>query len=327
MWIGMEVKDEPSRLNPPSLDTTFGRNYDYKQYFFFAQDSFKISRRLSIDFGLRYEHFGAPVNTGANPDVELQLGSGASLPARIAGATLRSMGPNQPLYDTDNRDFAPRAGFAYSLRGDGRTVLRGSYGLFYDRPFDNLWLSMEANSFVLGAYNAINTNYLAPLSSYLPTLQASPNQRLNVPNVVLYQPRLRNGYAQNFFLGVQHQVNSALSLEVNGTSSLGRDLITTDIVNRALAPGAFSKGTLNPNLPPIDYRSNQGDSDYLAISGVVRYRSSRLSTQLSYTLSHSIDNQTDPLAGDFFDFVFTGGRNLGGQAVTVMRGDLIEPVA
>ena len=103
--------------------------------------------------------------------------------------------------------------------------------------------------------------------------------------------------------------------------------------------GRVTRATANPvatQFPivrPIDYRSNQGDSDYLAISGVVRYRSSRLSTQLSYTLSHSIDNQTDPLAGDFFDFVFTGGRNDAGQPIAgtlidqLLQGGIPSPVA
>jgi hypothetical protein len=322
-----------TRLNPPALDSSFGRNYGYKQFFLFAQDSFKVTRRLTVDYGLRYEHFGAPVNTGPNPDITVQLGAGASLPQRIGSATLQSLSPNQSLYNTDNRDFAPRAGFAYNVAGNGRTVLRGSYGIFFDRPFDNLWLSLEANSFVLGAYNAINTNYLAPLNTILPGILASPNQRLNVPNVVLYQPHLRNGYSQNFFLGLQHQVTNGLSLEINGTGALGRELVTTDIVNRTSAPGAFSAGTLNANLPPIAYRSDQGSSEYFGGSAVLRYRTSRGAAQLAYTLSHSIDNQTDPLAGDFFDFVFTGGKNDQGQPLAgtlidqLLQGGVPSPVA
>jgi hypothetical protein len=322
-----------SRLNPPALQTAFERHYDNKQFFFFAQDSVRVSKRLTIDYGLRYEHFGAPVNNGSNPDVELQLGAGSSLPASLASATLVTLGRGHALYDSDSRDFAPRAGFAYNVRESGRTVLRGSYGLFYDRPFDNLWLAMQANSFVLGAFNAVSTNYLAAPGSYLPPVLASPNQRLNVPNVTLYEPHLRNGYSQNFFLGVQQQLGGSVTLEVNGVGALGRRLITTDIINRATSAGAFSNGTINPNLPPVDYRSNQGSSDYLGVSAKMRYRSSRLNAQLAYTLSHSIDNQTDPLAGDFYDFVFTGGRNDAGQPLAgtlidnLLQGGVPSPVA
>ena len=71
---------------------------------------------------------------------------------RIASATSSYPGPgNESLYDDDNHDFAVRAGFAYSLAQDSRIVLRGGFGIFYDRPFDNLWLTMQANNCPAGA--------------------------------------------------------------------------------------------------------------------------------------------------------------------------------
>jgi hypothetical protein len=56
----------------------------------------------------------------------------------------------------------------------------------------------------------------------------------------------------------------------------------------------------------LAYRANQGISDYYGVQLVTRYRSSRLQLQASYTLSHTIDNQSEPLAGDFFNFSFNG---------------------
>jgi hypothetical protein len=322
-----------SRLSRSTPYTNFGRNYRNTQFFLFAQDSFAVTRRLTVDYGIRYENYGTPVNTGVNKDVLVQLGAGSSLAQRIGGATLQTGTGDQPLYSTDQKSFAPRAGFAYRLRNNGNTVLRGSYGIFYDRPFDNLWLSMEANSFVLGAYNAVRTNYLAPLNTIVPGLLANPNQPFNVPNLVVYQPNLRNGYAQDFFLGIQQRVTESFNLELNATGSLGRDLITTDVLNRTAAPGAFGVGTLNPNLPSLEYRGNQGSSDYTAFTAIARYRSSRLQLQASYTLSHSIDNQSDPLSGDFFNFVFTGGTKDGGQPLAgtlidqLLQGGIPSPVA
>ena len=322
-----------SRLNPAALDTSFDRYYRYTQFAGFVQDSFRVTRRLTLDYGIRYERFGAPVNTGVNKDLTVQLGPGSALPEQIANATLQMGQGNQSLYATDNRDFAPRAGFAYSLRDSGKTVLRGSWGVFFDRPFDNLWLSMEANSFVLGAYNAFGVNYLAPLNTILPELLASPSAQLNVPNLVLYQPGLRNGYVQHFFLGVQHELSNSVTLELNGIGALGRDLITTDVLNRASTPGAFGTPTENPNLPPIEYRSNQGTSQYTAFTATARYHSSRLAFQAAYTWSHSIDNQSDPLSGDFFDFAFTGGKNDLGQPLAgslieqLLEGNIPSPVA
>jgi hypothetical protein len=60
----------------------------------------------------------------------------------------------------------------------------------------------------------------------------------------------------------------------------------------------------NPLLPAIYYRGSQGSSNYDALNVMVRYRASRYLFYLAYTWSHSIDNQSDPLAGDFFDLNF-----------------------
>ena len=80
-----------SRLNPGTLDTSFSREYHYNQFYAFAQDSFKVNRRLALDYGFRYERFGAPVNTGRTKDVTLQLGQGASLPERLSNATVAAI--------------------------------------------------------------------------------------------------------------------------------------------------------------------------------------------------------------------------------------------
>jgi hypothetical protein len=90
---------------------------------------------------------------------------------------------------------------------------------------------------------------------------------------------------------------------VNTLGSLGRKLITTDIVNRSFSVDGTSR--FNVNLGDISYRSGQGLSDYNALTAVARYRAGRKQFQISYTWSHTIDNQSDPLARDFFDLQFT----------------------
>ena len=89
---------------------------------------------------------------------------------------------------------------------------------------------------------------------------------------------------------------------MNGLGAYGRALITTDMINRSFSTPA---GRYNPNLPDIAYRANQGFSDYNALTAVLRYRIPRGMVQASYTWSHSIDNQSDPLIGDFFNLTFT----------------------
>ena len=136
------ASDRPSDLvvavaeaNTRAVLPDFNRQYRYFQFQAFAQDSYRRTARLSLDYGIRYESFGAPHNTGPARDVLVENG------------TLRNPAAgNQALYAADRNDFAARVGFAYSLDQRARTLLRGAYGVFYDRPFDNLWQSIRNNA-------------------------------------------------------------------------------------------------------------------------------------------------------------------------------------
>jgi hypothetical protein len=272
------------------------RAYRNTQFHLFAQDTFRASSRLVFNYGLRYENFGAPTNTGAIKDLAFVPGPGATLPDRIAGGRLMAPSDNQ-IYAPDNRGWAVRLGGSYDLTGKGWLLLRGGYGIFYDRPFDNLWANVRLNGSALSNFDisANTVNYLAPFLPQLPAFQLQPVNS-GFPDITWIDPRLRNSYAQNFFLGVRQEVASDLTVEVNGTGSLGRKLITTDILNRGFAD--------NAQLPEILYRANQGASQYSALTALFRYRAGRAQFQAAYTWSHSIDNQSSPLAGDFFDLAF-----------------------
>jgi hypothetical protein len=94
---------------------------------------------------------------------------------------------------------------------------------------------------------------------------------------------------------------------LNALGSLGRKLITTDLVNRTNsidpAPGNLN-GRFNPSLSLVTYRANQGLSSYNAFSATARYQGRAAQWQVAYTWGHAIDNQSEPLAGAF-DLGFT----------------------
>ncbi len=110
---------------------------------------------------------------------------------------------------------------------------------------------------------------------------------------------------QNSFAGVERKLTDSITLDVNALASRGRRLWSTDIVNRF---GSLPKnqanpsGRYNPTLQEIDYRGNQGQSDYFALSSALHFRGSRWNGQVAYTWSHATDNQSDPLAGAFEDY-------------------------
>ena len=280
----------------------YNRAYQYAQSNFFVQDSYRIAPRLTLNFGLRYERFGAPRNTGPEKDAIITFGGGTDFNSRLASATLgRLTSGNQNVYGADNLDFAPRFGFSWDPFGHARTVLRGGYGIFYDAPFDNLWQNVRNNNVALSlvGLSGGSFNYLQPIANVLPS---GPPPAPNF--LTLIDPKLRNGYAQQFFVGVQHALRDNLTIEVTGNGTLGRRLITTDIVNREFTELAGT-GRPNQSLPDISWRSGQGISDYYALTSLVKYHLDAFDFQAAYTLSHSIDNQSDPLIGDFFNLNFT----------------------
>lgn len=124
-----------------------------------------------------------------------------------------------------------------------------------------------------------------------------------IPEPVIYQQNIKNPRVQSAFLGLEHEITETTLIQVNGLYSHGHHLLITDIVNRnGSVPftGSNILGLINPNLPNnIAYRSDQGTSDYSALTVKVQHRGTRTFLQAAYTWSHNIDIQTDPLAGEF----------------------------
>ena len=250
------------------------------------------------------------------------LGAGTSFGQRLASGGLQfPSGGDQQLYAPDNNDVAVRAGLSYSV---GRnTVLPGSYGIFYDRPFDNLWQNLRNNNLLVPLFALSGTpiDYSQPIANLLPQQANYRNFSYSklFPEITLYQPNLRDGYVHSYFIGVQHSASRDFTVELNALDSLGRKLIATDVVNRELSvpladrPFRNLAGRFNPAVADVSYRSNQGSADYNAFTAVARYRADGTQVKVAYTWSHAIDNQSEPLAGEFFDLSFT--RAAGGIPV------------
>jgi hypothetical protein len=289
-----------SRLTASYQQPNLQRVYREDQFFLFVEDTFRVSSRLTLNAGLRYDNFGGPVSIGAVHDPVVDLSGG------VAAAQLVPATSSDPVYPGGNKSFAPRMGFSYDVLPRLGTLLRGGFGIFYDRIFDNLWLNARNNSFSFsGVGFSVNTtgnyNYLAPISAVLPTYNGQGIDT-SFPNLTAFQKPMPNGYAEDFFLGVEQPGPRNVSFELNGAGSLGRRLITTDVLNYNQLE--------NSNLPPINYISAQGLSDYYSLSFVTRWRGHHGFLQAAYTWSHAIDEQSDPIQGDFFNLLFV---NLAGQ--------------
>jgi Carboxypeptidase regulatory-like domain len=291
-----------------ALPPTDGR-YNQRQFDLFVQDSFRITPRLTVNLGIRADDFGPPRFAG-NPAPQVVLGQGSDIQSRITSAQLQyATPPGERLYDPPNPNLAGRGGFAFDITGHGDLVLRGGYGIFFDRPFDNLWLDVQSNAWELS--HADLTGRFDPrngVQSLVPALGfGNVDIRSDFSNLTLVQPNLRSAYAQAFFLGMQRRLRRNVYVEASGLGSLGRQIVTDDIVNRHFsdpkqfgAPGnPFAQ--LNGAVPQLQYRANQGLSNYAGLALRARYSAGRAYFQAAYTWSHAIDNQSDPLNGDFTD--------------------------
>jgi len=96
----------------------------------FAEDTWKVGRRLTLNYGVRYDNFGNPVPTGGTTLANFHLASGASLQDQVTNGFMKQQ--NHVYNQSLNWVFSPRAGFAWDPRGDGKWVVRGGIGLYHD---------------------------------------------------------------------------------------------------------------------------------------------------------------------------------------------------
>jgi hypothetical protein len=167
----------------------------------------------------------------------------------------------------------------------------------YDRPFDNLWENVIQNRYKTAVFELGKP---VPLGSPTGTIEAlgTYQSSTEIVNGLVFQHAFRAPHIQNAFLGLQQSFASGITLELNGLASRGRQLITTDEINRPFADGTYT----NSAFEYLDYRANQGKSEYSAFVASANFRGTRFFGRISYTLSHSIDNQSDPLVNSFFGF-------------------------
>lgn len=237
----------------------------------YGQDTWKITPRLTVTYGLRWD-INPPLK-GKSPENDPFTVFGLNNPATM---TLAPRGT--PLYQTTYGNVAPRFGLAYQLGGirNWGAVFRAGLGIFYDLGSGSLG---GVSSFF--PYLATKT-IPAPASFPLSAQDAAPPPfSLNPPvvSIVVADPHLQAPRTYQWNVAVEQSLGRSQSLSFTYIGAMGRDLLR---ITQLFNP--------NPSFQSVAVTDNSATSDYHALQAKLQRRLSRgLQGLASYTFSHSID--------------------------------------
>ncbi len=305
-------------VGPPN----FSRSNRYWEWAVYGNDSIRYRPRLTLNLGLRYEYYGVQHNA-QDPkfDANFYYGPGATIQDRIRSGLFQTAPGSAVggLWKPDKNNFAPRVGFAWDMRGDGKTSLRGGYGMAYERNFGNVTfnvlfnppnygvIALNANQFSSAGALVVNDvpSIAVSIANYGPLSGTGVSKPFNPVSARAVDQNIVNAYAHFWSMSFEHQLkpNTIMSIEYSG--SAGRHLYSISDINRTGAAKAFSLPTitnavgvsgitrLNGVATSANQRANLGFSNYRALIASLQsnnWRNSGLTFTARYTWSSSKDN-------------------------------------
>lgn len=272
-----------------------------RQSGFYFQDDWKATRRLTLNLGVRYE---LPLSYYDKQDRMASFQPGRQSEV-YPGAPANLLFPGdggvpRATIQTDRNNFAPRFGFAYDVTSDGRSSLRGGYGIFYDAvPGVAVFQNINVPPFNRFVQVDIPRSFANPYAGFPENPQTDPARAFPCPCLVIgFSPDFRTPYSQNFHFSVQRQLEQNLLLEIGYVGSLARKLAGYLEVNPAVpGPGATRENTqqrrLHSDYSLVRPTFSRFNSNYNALQARLDKRHSRgLYFLLSYTWAKAIDYQS-----------------------------------
>lgn len=277
----------------------------FNRYEAFAQDTWRLGN-VTLDYGVRYSLFPAIVDTNnilSTFDPSLYNRASAPTCATTACAALIPgtgnplngliiAGQNSPwgdaIYQTDKNNFQPRAGISWDPEGNGKSIVRGGWGLYYDQPLVGIF---EQNAFTNPPY--VNTVSLQNAALSNPSAGITPGT-IGLRSLIATSAPFDTPQSQQWNIGYQRQVYSRGSIDVGYVGSRGDNLIQPVDINMAQPQDVVANGGLINAARPylgwttINRRQTTARSRYWGILSQFRHEGGRAGTYtLNYTLSRN----------------------------------------
>jgi hypothetical protein len=320
------------------LQFLYGKHWVNNNYGFYGNDNWHIVPRLTLNLGLRFDglpHAFERYNKFANfvaADYNPALGNpvtaaGTLMPSSLstfpgttgsfylngieeAGVSGFPRGNVKNVYNT----WEPRIGFAYNMTGNGKMVLRGGFGMFYERVQGNDVYNAALNPPFAYIPSANNVYFSNPNTSALTGVTTSQSFPSNLTNIKYNYPP--PGTADWSF-GIQRELAPSIVAVVQYVGSSGwdqnddRQINTLPLVDPANAANPYddregvANGTLNanayvnyPGFAAINQEENETNFDYQSLQAGVRLENRHgITTQVAYTWSHNISDVSNDLNG------------------------------
>ena len=306
--VGATIASPDCTITLPATQPSFARSNRYNDMAFYGQDTWKITPRLTLNLGLRWEYYGVQHNKDPRLDSNFVFGNGSDFfeqlrNGRVYTVAATPFSPASPvggLWNPDYNNFAPRIGFAWDVLGNGTTALRGGYGMAYERNFGNVTFNVIQN--VPGQFNSIfNPNPAGITTDNLGPFAGTGTKTLPPASLRYVRQDIPTAYTQMWNLSLQRQLLKKSVLALEYTGSRGYHLYSIENTNQA-GTGVVYLGTdpavnvadrLNRQYGNMNTRGANGFSYYHGLNA--RFTSSNLFNQglditTNYTWSHAIDN-------------------------------------
>ena len=260
-------------------------NPNVSEYSFYAQDSWRVTDRLTLNYGLRYDLFDYAQPSVHNPD-----------------PGLAAMGLDTARIPLDSNNLGPRFGFAYRLDDSGKTAIRGGYGIYYGRtPTILTGTAITQNGIQVQTYTLFNN-----FPTY-PNVLSGPPTLSRTPDIYVFAPNYVQPLTHQWSFNLEHQFGNDYGLTIGYLGVRGEHLTRTRDINlypevplqgtiAGLGPVTYYRhpGRVDPNFGRISLFDSGADSIYHGgFIQLTKRFSQSFQVQTSYTYSKVIDDAPD----------------------------------